>query len=302
MARNGSGTEVIPNTLVAGTPITASDHNENYADIASEITNSLALDGQSTMTGQFKASSGTVGAPGISFGSDTDTGFYRSASNELSGAVGATQAIKISSSGVDAPNGRILQGGVSLVPPGALMPYAGSSAPTGWLLCDGSVISQTTYADLYAAIGATYNTSGEGAGNFRLPDCGGRVLAGKEASASRLTTAGSGVDGGTLGATGGAQTVTLSQANLPNIAPTASGTQTLVHASSGATPITPNSGSGANVGSPGSGVYPYSAFLGIDNHTVNFSNATISSINGNVTQTAVNKVQPTLVLNFIIKT
>jgi len=45
---------------------------------------------------------------------------------------------------------------------------------TGYLGCDGSIVSQTTYPSLYAAIGATFNTGGEGAGNFRLPDFRGR--------------------------------------------------------------------------------------------------------------------------------
>ena len=64
------------------------------------------------------------------------------------------------------------------LPPGMMSPYAGSTAPSGWLLCDGAVVSQTTYADLYAVIGATYNTGGEGAGNFRLPDTRGIFLSG----------------------------------------------------------------------------------------------------------------------------
>jgi hypothetical protein len=55
MARNGAGTYSKVNTFVAGTTITAADHNENWDDIAAEITNSLALDGQLAMTGQFKA-------------------------------------------------------------------------------------------------------------------------------------------------------------------------------------------------------------------------------------------------------
>jgi len=46
---------------------------------------------------------------------------------------------------------------------------AGNEDP-GWLLCDGRTVSQTTYADLYERIQTSYNTGGEGAGNFRLPD------------------------------------------------------------------------------------------------------------------------------------
>lgn len=58
----------------------------------------------------------------------------------------------------------------SLLPTGMVIQYAGSSVPSGWLLCNGAVVSQTTYANLYAVVGATYNTGGEGVGNFRLPN------------------------------------------------------------------------------------------------------------------------------------
>jgi len=59
---------------------------------------------------------------------------------------------------------------------GQVMDWAGSSAPTGWLLCDGSAVSQTTYAALYAVIGVTYGDPG--GGNFNLPDFRGRVTMG----------------------------------------------------------------------------------------------------------------------------
>ena len=54
-------------------------------------------------------------------------------------------------------------------PVGAIVPYGGDTAPTGYLLCDGSAVSRTTYSDLYAVIGTKY---GEGDGNttFNLPD------------------------------------------------------------------------------------------------------------------------------------
>jgi microcystin-dependent protein len=91
---------------------------------------------------------------------------------------------------------------------GMLMPYAGSSAPSGWLLCYGQAISRTTYADLFTAIGTTYG-SGDGSTTFNIPDFRGRAAFGKDdmggSAASRLTTAGSGVDGSTLGTGGGSQ-------------------------------------------------------------------------------------------------
>jgi microcystin-dependent protein len=90
------------------------------------------------------------------------------------------------------------------VPAGTVLPYAGSNAPTGFLFCQGQAVSRTTYADLFAAIGTTFG-AGDGSTTFNLPNLEGRVPAGKEATATRLTSGVSGVDGGTLGATGGDQ-------------------------------------------------------------------------------------------------
>jgi hypothetical protein len=100
MARNGLGTYSVLNTFVAGTTITASDHNENWSDIGAEITNSVAADGQTAMTGAFKAASGTVDAPGITFGSDTDTGLYRIGANNLGISAGGTNIINVSTTGI----------------------------------------------------------------------------------------------------------------------------------------------------------------------------------------------------------
>lgn len=101
---------------------------------------------------------------------------------------------------------------------GMLMPYAGASAPSGWLLCYGQAISRTTYADLFSAIGTVYGT-GDGSTTFNLPDLRGRTIAGQDdmggASANRLTNQTGGLDGDTLGATGGAETHTLTTDQIP---------------------------------------------------------------------------------------
>ena len=69
-------------------------------------------------------------------------------------------------------------------PAGMIAPFAGTSAPTGWLACEGQAVSQTTYAALYAAIGTTWDIGGEGAGNFRLPDLRGMFLRGAGTNAT----------------------------------------------------------------------------------------------------------------------
>lgn len=89
-------------------------------------------------------------------------------------------------------------------PSGAVIDYAGSSAPAGWLMCDGSAVSQTTYAALYAVIGHTYGAD-PGGGNFILPNAAQRVTVGKHSSGTFDT----------LGKTGGAETHQLTVAEMP---------------------------------------------------------------------------------------
>lgn len=114
MSRNGSGTMSVVNTLVSGTPITAAAHNQNYSDIASEITNSVAVDGQSTMTAPLKAASGTAALPSYTFGTDPDTGAYHSGSDEYSIAAGGVRIVKITSAGLEITTGDIVSSGAAL--------------------------------------------------------------------------------------------------------------------------------------------------------------------------------------------
>lgn len=67
------------------------------------------------------------------------------------------------------------------IPAGTLAMYASSTAPTGWLLADGSAVSRTTYASLFAVIGTAYGI-GDGSTTFNLPDLQGRVAVGLNSS------------------------------------------------------------------------------------------------------------------------
>lgn len=60
-----------------------------------------------------------------------------------------------------------------LTPTGSLMPFAGSSSPSGWLICDGSTVSRTTQSVLFAVVGSAFG-SGDGSTTFNLPDMRGR--------------------------------------------------------------------------------------------------------------------------------
>ena len=107
--------------------------------------------------------------------------------------------------------------GIVAMPTGAVVPFGGSSAPTGFLLCAGQAVSRSTYSALFSVISTTYG-AGDGSSTFNLPDLRGRVVAGQDdmggSSADRLTGQTGGVDGDTLAATGGAETHVLTTAQL----------------------------------------------------------------------------------------
>lgn len=65
----------------------------------------------------------------------------------------------------------------NILPAGLILPFGNTTAPTGFLACDGSAISRTTYATLFAAIGTTWGT-GNGSTTFNVPDLRGAFLRG----------------------------------------------------------------------------------------------------------------------------
>jgi hypothetical protein len=170
MPRNGSGTMSLTTAFVPSTPALAADVNTVLGDIAAEITNSVAKDGQTPMTGQFKAADGTITAPGLGFGSDTNTGFYRSASGVIRASCDGTNSFTISATGVSTP---ILTATTSLtvgavanahVPAGAILMWSGSvaSIPTGWLLCNGSNGTPDLRNRFIVGAGSTYAVAATG--------------------------------------------------------------------------------------------------------------------------------------------
>lgn len=123
-ARNGSGTMTIPNSFTPNTTISSADFNENFTDIANEITNSLALDGQSTMTGQLKAANGTVSAPSITFGSDLDSGAYRIGANNIGVAVNGAKVLDVATTGLSVTG--------TITPSGVIVGSAGTNSAPGY--------------------------------------------------------------------------------------------------------------------------------------------------------------------------
>jgi microcystin-dependent protein len=177
------------------------------------------------------------------------------------------------------------------------MDYWDTVAPnSSFIFPAGQAISRTTYAAVFARWGTTYG-AGDGSTTFNVPDKTGRVSAMKESSATRLTSGGSGVDGATMGAAGGAQTHTLTTAQLASHTHTGTtGTQSANHThntnaliSSGINVV---SGAGASIGGIASSITSDTNSVG---HTHTFTTA--SSGSGD----AHNNTQPTIVCNYIIR-
>lgn len=220
------------------------------------------------------------------------------------------------------------------LPPGTIVHYCGSAAPTGWLLCDGSSYSTSTYANLFGAIQYSYGGSGS---SFSVPDARGRVLAMNDSATGRLT---GGLGMGTapgIGVAGGEATHTLVTAELaahnhgvtdPGHSHTATVTDPghnhaitdpgHTHADPGGGAFAIDNGtdtiagglffagSGANMRIT-SNTTSNTTGISVNSHTTgvtvgNSSNTTGITINNNGSGTAHNNVQPTLVVGTIIKT
>ena len=172
-----------------------------------------------------------------------------------------------------------LQSGVNeaLAPVGAVLPFAGGTAPSGWLLCAGQAVSRSTYAALFTVLATTYG-AGDGTTTFNLPDLRGRAVFGKDdmggSAATRITNAVSWITATTLGAAGGNQamqshthtaTVTdpghshalsngTSTAGAPNVTTSGTTNQTngsiVVTATTGVTVSNANTGTGSSQNMP----------------------------------------------------
>jgi microcystin-dependent protein len=239
----------------------------------------LAVSASSTMAATTFSSNITMNAQSDVRFADADSSNYVA----LQAPTSVSANVTFSLPAADGSSGDVLQtngsGTLSFgsgIPVGAVMPYAGlwspETIPSGWLLSYGQAISRTTYSALFTVIGTTYG-AGDGSTTFNLPDLRGRLVAGQDSmggtSADRLTGLSGGVQGDTIGATGGAETHTLTAGELPTAATYQKETS-----------------HGGQSGTTGSGLAKSPA------------QAALTGANNE----AHNNVQPTIILNYIIKT
>lgn len=91
-------------------------------------------------------------------------------------------------------------------PTGIVSIFAGTTAPDGWLICDGSAVSRTTYSNLFDVIGTSYG-NGDGSTTFNLPNLKGRIPVGLDSNDNSFDT---------VGETGGEKTHTLTINEMPS--------------------------------------------------------------------------------------
>lgn len=304
MPRNGTGTYSLAQPpFTPGTTISSAAVNSDFSDIATALTQSVASNGETTITGQLKFPVGSAAAPSHSFAADLTTGMFYPGSKQLGFSAGGIDALLIDTNLVGTgQDGSILKyaNGAILVPVGIQANFGGATAPVGWLFPYGQNVSRTGYPELFQVYGTAYG-SGDGSTTFGMPDLRGRVVAGMGdmggVDAGRLTATTMTPNGITLGAIGGAQTLAINQVNLPNVA-------------------FPNS---LSIVDPGHvhALQPNTLFLGgptavrgdLASTTVNGQSATQSAttgitLSGSVTSggsgTPVSVVQPTFVMNKIV--
>ena len=108
------------------------------------------------------------------------------------------------------------QRAVTSVPAGSIVDYAGAVAPEGWMMCYGQIMSRVLYPALFQSIGIQYG-AGDGSTTFQLPDCRGRVAAGKDdmggTKANRIKNI---FDGSVLGGAGGGEAIILDLTMIPS--------------------------------------------------------------------------------------
>lgn len=301
MPRNGSGSYSLPEAaFIPNTAISSAAVNSDLSDIASALTGSLARDGQGGMTAVLPLAN-----TGFVYTNDPNTGIRRTASDTQAISCGSVDTVTVTSTGASVTgtldvSGALTVGGSSLLAIGMGMIFFGSTAPAKWIMARGQTLLRADYPDLWTfasaeiALGNTLFTNGNGSTTFTVADMTGRLGAGREAVATRLTATYFGGNSTILGATGGLESHTLTTTELASH----SHVNTLtdpghIHAVGGSGNVVTTSGggvfaAGASGGSSGSN--------NVGSSTTGITINNVAAGGGG----AHNNVQPTIIINYII--
>jgi microcystin-dependent protein len=269
-----------------------------YADGSDEVHNAfkdfyvetLQTTGAATVGGALTLTTDLTvpnGGTGVSTLTDKGILYGQAGSAVLATAAGTEgQLLRAGSSGVPAFST------VNAVnPAGAIIMYGAASAPTGYLKCDGSNVSRSTYADLFTAIGTTYGI-GDGSLTFGIPNLESRFPIGYDGGSSYA-----------LAGTGGAITDT------PTLSGTNAGTAITEAQMPSHTHDSWGSGWPTGTWTGGTGTTQSSVTQGSGSLVSTSTLRTLATGSGNThthtwtgTSTAVDTVPPYLVVNYIIKT
>ena len=183
---------------------------------------------------------------------------------------------------------------------GTIKPWPKATAPDGYVLCDGSAISRTTFADLFAVVGTTYG-AGDSSTTFNVPNLTGKFPQGKDGSNS-------------LAGTGGANTVTVSltnsqavtvTGNISNTSLTSAQLASHAHTHNYNTFQFPSMGDNEQAGISKTSNASATQSLNINNTgsgtAHNHAHTLSGTLTGTVTGSGTNAFSPFVVVNYIIK-
>ena len=181
--------------------------------------------------------------------------------------------------------------GIEGVNTGIVVPWGSASIPSGFLLCDGQSVSTTTYAALFAVIAYTYGGSG---GNFNVPDLRDKTICGVSSSNSKALAQTVGANtvtptGNIAGSTG---STTLTSSQIPSHS----------HTFQARNPMGFNTQTNAQVQANMAGTTGETMTMTVTTANAGSGSSHDHTLSANFSGSANSVLQPTLVLNYIIKT
>lgn len=193
--------EMVPRSLIM--PAFHAKKAENSTKLAGNDWSAFFVNGSNDATNN--PATGFVSGAKVATGSIAATQLAADAVTTAKVLDGAITSGKIADGTITSSDFSTALQADSVMPAGMVSAFAGTAAPAGWLMCDGSAVSRATYSRLFASIGVAHG-SGDGTTTFNLPDYRGRFLRGVDGAAgndpdksTRPAMAGGGNTGNSVG-------------------------------------------------------------------------------------------------------